>query len=137
MAYKPLCTFRIFIYISVGLHPRRDQKVASIHASLSPSVCPKQTSCLFVIVVWFFLALCMNIIIHILVNHPPIKFSFSHPRLPLISHIFSISPPFSLHSLSPSFAANPLLLPPLHPLLPEGFEKVLHNALQIITMHAL
>lgn len=81
----------------------------------------------------------MNTVLHIPVTPPSfILFSFSHPRLPLIFQGFSVSPPSSFRFLSPpSLAANPLLLPPLHPLLPEGFEKLLHNALQIITMHAL
>lgn len=85
-------------------------------------------------------AVCMNAVLHIPVTSPSphIPFSISHPRLPLISHVFSISPSSSFHSLSPpSLAANPLLLPPLHPLPPEGFEKMLHNALQIITTHVL
>lgn len=96
--------------------------------------CHKQTFCLSC-----FEVACMNTVLHIPVTPPSfILFSFSHPRLPLIFQGFSISPPSSFRFLSPpSLAANPLLLPPLHPLLPEGFEKLLHNALQIITKHAL
>lgn len=101
-----------------------------------------ETNILFLFFVCLFVCrvFCMNAVMHIPATTPTpfILFSFSHPRLPLISHVFSISRPFSIHSLSPpSLAANPLLLPSLHPLLPEGFEKVLHNALQIITMHTL
>lgn len=46
---------------------------------------------------------CMNAVLHIPTTTPPpnslILFSFSHPRLPLISHDFSISPPFILFFL--------------------------------------
>lgn len=68
---------------------------------------------------------------------PPLFFFYSHffildcPWFPTSSLLlsFSLSPP--------SLAANPSLLPPLHPLLPEGFQKLLRNALQIIKMHVL
>lgn len=128
LAPKPLCS--VFIYISVQLPP-------GVESGFHPASLSLTANILFVCLVCGFI--CMNTVPHIPATPPSLLFLFScsHPRLPLISHVFSISPP-SFHSLSPpSLAANPLLLPPLHPLLPEGFEKLLHNALQIITMHVL
>lgn len=124
-----MCSLHVYIF-RIASRSRLESDFHS--ASLSPTA-----NILFASHVCGFV--CINTVLHIPATPPSLlfPFSFSHPRLPLISHVFSISPP-SFPSLSPSsLAANPLLLPPLHPLLPEGFEKLLHNALQIITMHVL
>lgn len=54
----------------------------------------------------------------------------------LTSSLFHLPPSFILLLLL-LLQQIPRFLPPLHPLLPEGFQKLLHNAFQIITVYAL